>query len=184
MMWRLLLFVFFMFFLWWLWLVTMENLSCDGALHVTRRTCGNAWRYFNEFYRIYQLRQTVYPIYQTIEPFEHEVASRGVCKYFRFYRVESCDRDFSQLTFGVRGITAEYKDHPAELKPLLEALLQDFYIERLGNLSFPAVYAKNIQEGEATFLVANNAYGNERIGQIREADRLKGAPNMDALEDE
>lgn len=167
-----------------LYLVKVEHVSLLDTIGYFLDFCDAVWGYFNKRYHIWCLRQTRYPLGQDSKPFENRVAQQHLFKYFKYISCYLYDVDITALKFKLHGITAEYKDNPTDLRPLLESLLQDFFIEWWGNSSFPSVYLLNIQEGEATFLVANNAYGNEKIGQIREADRLKGAPNMDALEDE
>lgn len=167
-----------------LYLVKVEHVSLLDMIGYFLDFCINVYEYFNEHYHIWCLRQTRYPLGQDSKPFENRVAQQHLFKYFKYISCYLYDADVTVLVFKVHGIANEYKDNPTDLKPLLESLLRDFYIERLGNLSFPAVYVQHVQEGEATFLVANNAYGNEKIGQIREDDRLKGAPNMDELNDD
>lgn len=143
-----------------------------------------AYAFTKKHYDIYQLRQVTFMVYCSLLSFEETVKSLKICKYFKYHHWVDPNKDILELHFSILGISNEYLEKLKELAILLTQLLQDFYVERLGNLEYPLVYVTYIQEGEVVFWVAKNKYGNLLIQERALADDWKDMPNMEELEDD
>lgn len=130
------------------------------------------------------LRRQKFQYIQNIMPYENTIKALKICKYFKFAFWADTDHDIAYLHFNVLSLTQEYRDNLKELSDLLQQILQDFYIERLGNLSYPLVYAMDVQENGAVFCVAKNAYGNEILQERILSIELSKIPGTEELEDD
>lgn len=170
--------------IWFLYLKEVKGLSPKEAIWVINDNIEKIGHFIYVKIEIYFLRKIRFAIYQNIEPYVEDVKALKICKYFKFVDTWEMDKDILEIRFKLIGISNEYKDALKELVVLLSNMLQDFYIERLGNLSYPFVYLTHIEEGRVVFWVAMNLYGNQKIQRRVEADSLREIPNTEELEDD
>lgn len=142
-----------------------------------------AAKYIEKNVRIYYMRSETYAIFQNIKPFELAVKGLNACKYFKFVRAIDIGKDILEIQFYILGITSEYKSCLKDLSLILEQMLNDFYMERLGVQS-PRVHVILLQEEELKIWVAKNAYGNELIQERVTLDEWKDMPNLGDIEDD
>lgn len=169
---------------WYLYLSKGRGLSPSSTLNKMWEDTKKTYSFVKGKLEIEWLRKTVFAVYQDIKPFEKQVKELHICKYFKFYSCMDINKDIAEIRFKLLGISSEYKENTDDLAVLLCNLLQDFYVERLGTLSYPIVYVTHIQEGETVFQVAKNAYGNQLITQRAYTDSFRDMPNMEELEDD
>lgn len=169
---------------WYLYLLKGRGLSPSSALNKMWEDTKKTYSFVKNKLEIEWLRKTIFVICQDVRPFEKQVKDLHICKYFKFCSYINLNKDIAEIRFKLLGISSEYKENVDDLAILLCNLFQDFYIERLGNLSYPIVYVTNVQEGEIVFHVPKNAYGNQLIGKRAIADSFSDMPNMEDLEDD
>lgn len=170
--------------IWYSYLLKGRGLSPSSALNTMWEETKKAYIFIKDRLEIEWLRKTIFLINQDIKPFENQVKELHICKYFKFVSYMDLNKDVAEIRFKLLGISGEYKESADDLSVLLCSLFQDFYIERLGTLSYPIVYATHIQEGEAVFQAAKNAYGNQLITARMINDNFSDMPNMGELEDD
>lgn len=129
----------------------------------------------------YWLRQNEYLFFQNILPFERQIQQMGICRYFNMNVSREYDPDIWELHFTMMEVNPEYRERMEDLRRMLQKVLQDFYRERLGSNACPLVYATHLEEGQITFWIGRNAYGNRKIQERVAEDERLNQPNQEEL---
>lgn len=167
-----------------LYLTLFKKCTKKETITIIGKNLVEVFEWIKKKYFIYILRKIVFQVKQDIRPFEDAVKKLNICKYVKGWYFMELSTDILELHFHIIGIADEYIKKLKYLSVLLNQVLQDFYIERLGNLRYPLVYITYIQEGEVVFWVAKNAYGNLLIQDRANADDRRDMPNTEELKND
>lgn len=122
-------------------------------------------------------RRHIYNIYQNIGPYIETLKAMRLAKHICFLKNYPASQDVEVFQFEICGINDEYKKDIDVLGRLLTLKLRDFYLQKLGNFA-PGIYLSFLQEGEFTFWIAKNRYGDKVISDRMELDRRMERPYM------
>lgn len=144
----------------------------DDAIYGALNDIHRVVRFIKTRVKIHQLRSVTYDPYFNEAALRGEVAALHLCKYCRFIQWSKINKDVICARFRIQGVSAEYQGDFDSFGKLIAQLLQDQYTTQYGHLSYPYVYFLSFKGDELCVAVSLNGYGNQKIVNRANFDRL------------